>query len=51
MGNLKYFDGNKTEIISYEKVTDFELTGDAVRYSFGVKSENIYYEGKTYKNE
>ncbi len=51
MGNLKYFDGNKTEIISYEKVTDFELTGDAVRYSFGVKSENIYYEGKTYKND
>ncbi|MBO7572905.1 MAG: hypothetical protein J6T48_12210 [Bacteroidales bacterium] len=51
MGNLKYFDGNKTETISYEKVTDFELTGDAVRYSFGVKSENIYYEGKTYKND
>ena len=51
MGNLKYFDGNKTEIISYEKVSDFEITGNAVRYSFGVKSENIYYEGKTYKND
>ena len=51
MGNLKYFDGTKTETISYEKVTDFELTGDAVRYTFGVKSENIYYKGKTYKND
>ena len=51
LGNLKYFDGSKTETISYEKVTDFELTGDAVRYTFGVKSENIYYEGKTYKND
>ncbi len=51
MGNLKYFDGTKTETISYEKVTDFELTGDAVRYAFGVKSESVYYEGKTYKND
>lgn len=51
MGNLKYFDGTKSEIISYEKVTDFELTGDAVRYAFGVKSENIYFKGKTYKND
>ncbi len=51
LGYLKYFDGNTTEIISYEKVTDFELTGDAVRYTFGVKSESIYYEGKTYKND
>lgn len=51
MGNLKYFDGTKTETISYEKITDFELTGDAVRYSFGVKSESVYYEGKTYKND
>jgi len=51
MGNLKFFDGNKTEIISYEKISDFELTGSAVKYSFGVKSENIYYEGKTYKND
>ena len=51
MGNLKYFDGTKTEIISYEKVTGFDLTGDAVRYVFGVKSENIYYKGKTYKND
>lgn len=51
MGNLKYFDGTKSEVISYEKVSDFELTGDAVRYSFGVKSESIYYNGKTYKND
>ncbi len=51
MGNLKYFDGTKTETISYEKVDSFELTGDAVRYTFGVKSENIYYKGKTYKND
>lgn len=51
MGNLKFFDGTKTETVSYEKVTDFELTGNAVRYTFGVKSENIYYEGKTYKND
>lgn len=51
MGNLKYFDGTKTEVISYEKVSDFELTGDAVRYSFGVKSESVYYNGKTYKND
>lgn len=51
MGNLKYFDGTKTETISYEKITDFELTGDAVRYTFGVKSESIYFQGKTYKND
>lgn len=51
MGNLRYFDGTKTETISYEKVTDFDLTGDAVRYTFGVKSECIYYKGRTYKND
>lgn len=51
MGNLKYFDGNKSEVISYEKIDDFELTGSAVRYKFGVKSESIYYKGKTYKND
>lgn len=51
MGNLKYFKDGKSEIITYEKATSFELTGDAVRYSFGIKSENIYLNGKTYKNE
>ncbi|MCF0206945.1 MAG: hypothetical protein HUK15_05905, partial [Bacteroidales bacterium] len=51
MGNLKYFDGQKAEVISYEKVSDFDITGEAVKYSFGVKSENIYYKGKTYKND
>lgn len=51
LGNLKFFDGQKTETISYEKVTDFEIHGNIVKYDFGVNSENIYYLGKTYKND
>lgn len=51
LGNLKYFDGNKVETISYEKVDNFELHGNIVKYKFGVSSENIYFNGKTYKND
>ncbi len=50
-GNLKYFQDGKTEIISYESLTDFELQGNCVKYSFGVRSENIYSNGRTYKND
>jgi len=50
LGNLKFFDGDGVETISYEKVTDFEIHGSIVKYSFGVNSEQIYYQGKTYKN-
>ncbi len=51
LGNLKFFDGEKTETISYEKVTGFEIHGSIVKYSFGVNSEHIYSKGKTYKND
>ena len=50
LGNLKYFDGNKTETISYETITEFELHGNIVKYKYGVSSENIYFNGKTYTN-
>lgn len=49
-GNLKFFNGESVETISYEKVTDFEIHGDIVKYSFGVNSEHIYSQNKTYKN-
>lgn len=51
LGNLKFFDGEKTETISYEKVTGFEVHGSIVKYTFGVNSEHIYSKGKTYKND
>ncbi|HOZ31009.1 MAG TPA: hypothetical protein PLL66_08845 [Bacteroidales bacterium] len=51
LGNLKFFNGETLETISYEKVTDFEIHGSIVKYSFGVNSEHIYYQGKTYKND
>lgn len=51
LGNLKFFNGEKLETISYEKVTGFEIHGSSVKYTFGVNSENIYSNGKTYKND
>ncbi|MDD3740862.1 MAG: hypothetical protein PHH30_06440 [Bacteroidales bacterium] len=51
LGNLKFFNGETVETISYEKVTSFEIHGSIVKYSFGVNSEHIYYQGKTYKND
>lgn len=50
LGNLKFFNGETVETISYEQVSDFEIHGNIVKYSFGVNSEHIYYQGKTYKN-
>lgn len=50
-GNLKYFKNGNTKVISYENLTDFELQGSCVRYTFGVRSENIYHNGKTYNND
>ena len=50
-GNLKYFQHGKTDIISYEKLNEYELMGSCVRYSFGVRSENIYSNGRTYRND
>lgn len=51
LGYLKFFDGQNVEIISYEKIHSFELHGSCVKYKFGVNSENIYHQGKTYKND
>jgi len=51
LGNLKFFDGNKTETISYETLDFFELHGNIVKYAFGVSSENLYFNGRTYKND
>jgi hypothetical protein len=51
LGNLKFFNGEKVETISYEKVTGFEIHGSMVKYTFGVNSENLYFNGKTYKND
>lgn len=49
-GYLKFFENGVSKIISYEKITGFELHGNSVRYSFGVHSENIYSKGKTTTN-
>jgi hypothetical protein len=51
LGNLKYFDGNKVETISYEQLSSMELHGNIVKYKFGVNSENLYFNGRTYKND
>lgn len=51
MGNLKFFDGEKTTTISYETITDFEIHGSLIKYKFGVNSENIYYNNKIFKND
>jgi len=51
LGNLKLFDGEKVETISYETIDEFEIHGSCVKYKFGVNSENIYSNGKTYKND
>jgi hypothetical protein len=51
LGNLKFFDGEKIETISYEKVNGFEIHGSTVKYWFGVNSEHVYNQGKTYKND
>ncbi|MDD2635004.1 MAG: hypothetical protein PHW82_05845 [Bacteroidales bacterium] len=51
MGNLKFFDGEKTTTISYESIIDFQIHGSLIKYKFGVNSEQIYYNGKTYKND
>ncbi len=51
LGNLKFFDGEKTTTISYEKVTNFELHGKTAKYSFGVNSEAVFWNGKTYNND
>jgi hypothetical protein len=51
LGNLKFFDGHKIETISYEKVNGFEIHGSTVKYWFGVNSEHVYSQGKTYKND
>lgn len=51
MGNLKFFDGVETKTISYENISDFELHGNIVKYTFGVNSENLYHKGTTYKND
>lgn len=50
-GNLKFFQDGKTEIISYESLSDFELQGNCVLYKFGVRSENIFCNGRSYKND
>lgn len=51
MGNLKIFNGQKTETISYEDISNYEIHGSVVKYTFGVNSENLYYGEKTYKND
>ncbi|MDR2008961.1 MAG: hypothetical protein LBQ22_00570 [Bacteroidales bacterium] len=51
LGNLKYFDGTKVETISYETISEYELNGNILKYKFGVSSENIYFNGRTYKND
>ncbi len=51
MGNLKFFDGEKTTTISYESITDFDIHGNLIKYKFGVNSEHIYFDDKTYKND
>lgn len=51
MGYLKFFDGNKIETITYEKVTDFDLHGSLPKFKYGVNSESIYFNSKLYNND
>lgn len=51
MGNLKFFDGEKTTTISYESITEFDIHGSLIKYKFGVNSEQIFFNDKTYKND
>jgi len=49
-GYLKYFDGEKKETVSYEKIKEFELNGNLLKYKYGISSETIYFNGKKYNN-
>lgn len=49
-GYLKVFEQGKASVVSYEQIKDFEINGSAVNYSFGVHSQNIYFEGETFTN-
>lgn len=51
LGNLKFFDGNKLETISYEKIKSFDIHGSIVKFKYGVNSESIYYQSKLYNND
>ncbi|MDR2836378.1 MAG: hypothetical protein LBV69_09370 [Bacteroidales bacterium] len=50
-GALKYFNGEKTETVSYEKIKKFELTGNILKFSYGINSESLYWNGKIYNND
>lgn len=50
-GYLKVFDRGNTQTISYENITTLKCHGHTVYYSYGVKSNEIYYHGEVYSGE
>jgi hypothetical protein len=50
-GYLKVFDRGVQKILSYEEIKDFGCHGNVVYYSFGVKSNGIYWNGKIYSGD
>ncbi len=50
-GYLKVFDKGIQKTLSYEAVEKYKCHGNTVYYSYGVKSNDIYYQGKTYSGE
>lgn len=50
-GYLKVFDRGVQKILSYEPIKEFGCHGNLVYYSFGVKSNGIYWNGKIYSGE
>lgn len=47
-GNLKLFKNGETEVLSYEKINDYEVLRNLVIYNTGMNTTKIYYQGKTY---
>ena len=50
-GYLKVFDRGVQKTLSYEQINEFKCHGNTVYYSYGVKSNDIYYNGEIYSGE
>lgn len=51
LGNLNVFDRGQTGIVSYDDLTSLTCHGSTVSFSYGVKSNDIYWNGEVYSGE
>ncbi len=50
-GNLNVFDRGSRGTVSYEDITEYGCHGHTLYYSYGVKSNDIYWKGEIYTGE